>query len=410
MLRRLLWSCSLLLASVPLSAQRDPLLVFVGTAQSGHGGGGEQTWLVNAANDGLAEPLGPGRIGVCDVFDDDWLVCRDGWPLTHYVLLARRPGIDGRHERRTLVPGGYCELVPQFVDAQHRRVYVLSPKWDDRRGSLRVFDSERPTAGRELLDRVQAVVARSLDGLYVLRDPAVTEAPDAANERELWFVPRQPGGARRVLDAKLSTGANHLAGDAAFSPDHRHLAIGHHAADGTGGAIWIIDLIAGRLVAQLSGIPLAVAPESSDLPTVLLAWQDAATLRYSRTAADGFEWVTWSLGRREEVAAERYGEGGLCHERPPAPGTAHPDALRVDDVGIWFAGTAGGTPAADAPVVARPTEGWWVHGSKLQVGPDRCHAVWFHGGELRVIDGVRRQTRVVYRGTFDFWCWLPDGD
>ena len=408
MLRRLLWSCSLLLLAVPLSAQREPLLVFIGAAHSGHGG--EQTWLVNAANDGLAEPLGPGRIGVCDVFDDDWLVCRDGWPLTHYVLLARRPGVDGQRERRTLVPGGHCEVVPQFVDAQHRRVYVLSPKWDERRGSLRVFDADGPTAGRELLDRVQAVVARSLDGLFVLRDPAATDAPDTASERELWFVPRQPGGARRVLDAKLGTGENHFAGDTAFSPDHRHLAIGHHAADGTGGAIWVLDTIAGKLVAELSGIPLGVAIESSDLPTVLLAWQDAATLRYSRTAADGFEWVTWSLGKREEVATERYGRIGLRHERPPAPGTARPDALRVDDDGIWFAGNAGGTKAAEAPVVAHDEKGGWVHGSQLRIGPERCHAVWFCDGELRAIDGVRRQTRVVYRGTFDFPRWLPDGD
>ncbi|MCB9879786.1 MAG: hypothetical protein H6835_19520 [Planctomycetes bacterium] len=160
----------LLLLAAALPAQTGPLLTFIGTADEGVGSDGEHTWLVDAAGDGPAEHLGPGRITVADRFDEDWLVCSKGWPETHYVLLARRPGDHGAHAQRVLVPGGHCEAVPGFVDVQHRRLYVLCPRWDDRVGSLRVFSPDGPGEGHELLDRVEAVIAHSLDGLFVMLD------------------------------------------------------------------------------------------------------------------------------------------------------------------------------------------------------------------------------------------------
>lgn len=386
-----------------------PLLAFYAAGP----GGGEHTYVVDALGGGAAVAIGPGRIELLGRFADGRLLCRTGWPEACLVTMAPDGG-----ERRVLVPGGHDSVQPDFLDVQHGRVYVRFARFDERVGSLRVFEPGGPALGTELLDRVEAVLSRSIDGLCVLRgraDADVQPAGHAARGGELWFVPRQPGGARRVLEQPLDFGENGLPPRFEVSPGGRLLAIGCNRLDGTGGHLTVVDVVAGEVTARIDGIRLDVSRLSSDLPQVELAWRDDRVLRYSRTsAADAFEWVDHDVRADAELEATVYGAMELSHQRPRGHRDEARDAsarVRVDERGVWFFGGPdrdGGADAGQGPAVPAPAAGFSRgFAGTLRLSPDACAAACQVDGRVLVVDGVHRTVRTVFDGNWLFPQWAP---
>ncbi|MFK7741616.1 MAG: hypothetical protein AB8H80_14955 [Planctomycetota bacterium] len=388
---------------------RGPLLTFFAPGiRSNSEPGSEDTWIAAAHGTGLAVSIGKGRMEVLAQLPGDRLLVRDGWPQEIAVTM-RRDGSD----RKTLVPSAPCKFQPTFIDAQHGRCVFLFDRWEQRQKSLRVFTDGGPPKGTELLDRVETVLATSIEGMHVLRR---TEPRDGEGSGfELWFASRKPGGSRRCCSIELGprgdVDAQHHF-DAAWSPDGRHIAIGHNLLAHQTARLVVFDARAERIIPEsVSGISIEVSRLSSSLPRILLAWRNNSTLRYTCTTDGKLEHVDWSIrtGKTLSAKADPFASG-LSHTRPDGYAERCLSAANVGrDV------TAAVELAADGihlvgeaePILPMQLVGKTLGGSQgVRWNKQRTAAAAYIDGKIFLVDGVNRSVRAVHTGFWQFPMWV----
>lgn len=198
-------------------------------------------------------------------------------------------------------------------------------------GSLLRFEPGRPTETLHA-SGVNRVVDVRRDGIWYLVDEPMsiwTVVHRAGTAREIVRLPQHVEAMAAGEESRGLLFAQNLDLAVALSPSGRRVALATPwtslvaTAEGEepepGGSVLVHDTVTGEIVAQRTGVNIAVSPVSSSMPRFEMVWASDRVLRLSET--DGgrvqgtFQWVDWDVVRDQRLEVHPYA-WGLNHETP----------------------------------------------------------------------------------------------
>lgn len=309
---------------------------------------------------------------------------------------------NGNH--RSLADGAPSEFVAlhgdavlHFGDSRSKRPTAAGSRENDH--FLYRTPWREPLARRRLCEQRFDRVAQITGEVVVAVTP---------NEGSVWVVDLVRATGRALWDAP--EGSHQIR--VSMSPSGQRLAIGCVGPSGLG-QLTVVDLGSREVLRSWPDLPIDLAPESSDRPTLMVGWHDDAHVLCSQTrlgdrgVGGNFVHVRYDLASGEKVAEHVYARLGLRHRLPLADGSnaaRPPSAFRAAIEGretrIWRVGaeqplaTFSGILDFDTWSIAPDGQSVVVHAAG---SPDRCS----------LFVAAKRDSRTLFERRAHDITWLP---